>query len=189
MGMVTGFGSLSSHRNGPAVSIAKLGFSDTHGKARLQRLGLADILRLDSPRRGREPWKGGAWLPVGSNPAEVRKAARAATRAPEAPTFGAVAEQVLAAKAPAWRSPRHGVHWERSVRTYGGAIWDRPVNAINDAVAREIVLRVWLAIPKTAPRIRGRFETIMDYAKAHGWCTGENPFRLKGNLQPVLPGR
>ena len=83
----------------------------------------------------------------------------------------------------------HSVHWINSVRTYAETIWDQPVDTITDATAREIVLQLWKAIPKTAPRVRARFEAIMDYAKAHNWYTGENPFRLKGNLKPVLPGK
>ena len=125
----------------------------------------------------------------GVNPAEMRRAAKAATKAPEAPTFGCVAEQVLAAKASAWRSARHGLHWISSVRTYAAAIWDQPISTITDAAARETVLQLWKAIPKTAPRVRARFELVLDHAKAHGWYTGENPFRLKGNLKPVLPGK
>ncbi len=125
----------------------------------------------------------------GIYPAEARKAARAAAKAPEAPTFGHAATEVLAAKASAWRSASHSVHWINSVRTYAETIWDQPVDTITDATAREIVLQLWKAIPKTAPRVRARFEAIMDYAKAHDWYTGENPFRLKGNLKPILPGK
>jgi integrase len=37
--------------------------------------------------------------------------------------------------------------------------------------------------------VRGRIESILDFAKARGWREGENPSRWKGNLEFVLPKR
>lgn len=39
---------------------------------------------------------------------------------------------------------------------------------------------------ETAKRIRGRIETIFDYAKAMGYFEGTNPAEWKGNLEPIL---
>jgi integrase len=50
------------------------------------------------------------------------------------------------------------------------------------------VLRsVWTKTPETASRLRGRIESVMDFAKANGWRSGENPARWKGNLAELLP--
>ena len=50
------------------------------------------------------------------------------------------------------------------------------------------VLRpIWNEKTETASRLRGRIESIIDWAKVHGYCTGENPARWKGILDKVLP--
>jgi integrase len=40
---------------------------------------------------------------------------------------------------------------------------------------------------ETATRLRGRIESVWDMAKAKGFCDGENPAVLKGNLAHFLP--
>ncbi|HEX5328327.1 MAG TPA: site-specific integrase, partial [Acetobacteraceae bacterium] len=46
---------------------------------------------------------------------------------------------------------------------------------------------IWNAKPETANRVRGRIEAILDYAKARGWRSGENPARWRGHLANLLP--
>jgi integrase len=48
---------------------------------------------------------------------------------------------------------------------------------------------LWEARPETASRLRGRIESILDWAKARGYRTGENPARWKGHLDHLLPAR
>jgi integrase len=43
--------------------------------------------------------------------------------------------------------------------------------------------------PETASRVRGRIESVLDYAKSKRWRTGENPARWKGHLDKMLPAR
>lgn len=48
---------------------------------------------------------------------------------------------------------------------------------------------IWREKAETASRLRGRIESVLDYAAAHGWRTGENPARWRGHLANVLPAR
>ena len=48
---------------------------------------------------------------------------------------------------------------------------------------------IWLAIPETASRVRGRIENVLNWAKTRGYRDGENPARWRGHLQNVLPPR
>jgi integrase len=49
------------------------------------------------------------------------------------------------------------------------------------------VLRpIWKSKAETASRVRGRIESVLDYAKAMGWRSGENAAAWKGNLDHVL---
>ena len=46
---------------------------------------------------------------------------------------------------------------------------------------------LWAKRPSTAARLRGRIESILDWAKAMGHRTGENPARWRGRLENMLP--
>src|SRR5215204_4870914 len=60
-------------------------------------------------------------------------------------------------------------------------------------ITTEDVLRVlrplWLTKSETASRLRGRIERVLDFAKARGMRTGENPARWRGHLDAILPKR
>jgi integrase len=51
----------------------------------------------------------------------------------------------------------------------------------------KILRPIWNGKPETANRVRGRIETILDWAKAHAYRAGDNPARWKGHLDNVLP--
>ena len=59
------------------------------------------------------------------------------------------------------------------------------------AIAVGDVMRVlepiWRTKTETASRLRGRIESVLDYATAHGWRTGDNPARWRGHLAKLLP--
>jgi integrase len=46
-----------------------------------------------------------------------------------------------------------------------------------------------LARPETASRVRGRIESVLDWATARGYRQGENPARWRGHLENLLPQR
>jgi integrase len=48
---------------------------------------------------------------------------------------------------------------------------------------------IWTAKPETASRVRGRIESIIDWATARGFRRGENPARWRGHLENLLPSR
>jgi integrase len=48
---------------------------------------------------------------------------------------------------------------------------------------------LWTAKPETASRLRGRIESILDWAKVRGYRKGENPARWRGHLDKLLPAR
>jgi integrase len=51
----------------------------------------------------------------------------------------------------------------------------------------EAVEPIWMTKPQTASRVRGRIEAILDWAKARGYWTEDNPARWRGHLQNLLP--
>jgi integrase len=48
---------------------------------------------------------------------------------------------------------------------------------------------IWTAKPETASRLRGRLESILDFAKVRAYRDGENPARWRGHLAKLLPAR
>jgi len=48
---------------------------------------------------------------------------------------------------------------------------------------------IWTAKPETASRLRGRIETILDWATVRGFRHGDNPARWRGHLDKLLPSK
>lgn len=61
------------------------------------------------------------------------------------------------------------------------------VKTIQTADVMRVLEPIWKTTPETASRLRGRIESVIDYATAHGWRTGENPARWRGHLANLLP--
>jgi len=49
----------------------------------------------------------------------------------------------------------------------------------------EVLQPIWLEKNGNASRLRGRIETILDYAKAKEFREGDNPAGWKGMLKPL----
>jgi integrase len=48
---------------------------------------------------------------------------------------------------------------------------------------------IWNEKTETASRVRGRIESVLDWAKVRGYRSGENPARWRGHLDKLLPRR
>src|SRR5436305_560003 len=67
--------------------------------------------------------------------------------------------------------------------------YDLPVLSIDGCLDLTVVESVGTAKPETASRLRGRVESVLDWASARGYCTGDNPARWRGHLDNLLPPR
>lgn len=43
------------------------------------------------------------------------------------------------------------------------------------------------SVRQTASRLRSRIESVLDWATVNGWRKGDNPARLKGHMEYLLP--
>jgi integrase len=126
----------------------------------------------------------------GVNPITARREERMAARAAEAAkTFGECADALIRSKRSGWRSAVHAQQWEGTLRDYCAAIWSSPVDAIDTKAVLGVITPHWQRVPETASRLRGRIEAVLDYAKAHGWRSGENPAAWRNHLALILPDR
>ena len=64
-----------------------------------------------------------------------------------------------------------------------------PVSAIDRGLVLDVLRPIWTSKSETASRLRGRIETVLNWAKVNGYREGENPAAWKGNLEHSLAKR
>jgi hypothetical protein len=64
-----------------------------------------------------------------------------------------------------------------------------PVQAIDMALVLKVIEPIWTTKPETAGRLRGRLESILDWARVRGYREGENPARWRGHIDKALSAR
>lgn len=102
-------------------------------------------------------------------------------------TFSECAEVVIANKTRELKNQKHIEQWSSTLETYiYPTLGDRTIGSITKVEIAEVLKPIWVDKNETAKRIRGRIETIFDYAKAMGYFVGDNPAEWKGNLEPIL---
>jgi integrase len=103
-------------------------------------------------------------------------------------TFDAVAALYIAAHEPTWKNAKHAQQWKNTLATYATPAFGKwSVKAIDTAAVMKVLEPLWHEKTETATRVRGRIETILDYATTSGWRTGDNPARWKGHIENLLP--
>jgi integrase len=128
----------------------------------------------------------------GHDPLLTRRAGRDAARlaAAKAMTFKACAEAYIAAHAAGWRNPKHRWQWGASLASYVyPSFGDLPVQAVDVGLVMKAVEPLWNTKSETASRVRGRIESVLDWATARGYRSGDNPARWRGHLENLLPKR
>lgn len=104
------------------------------------------------------------------------------------PTFGECADKLIAKLRPGMRSPKHLAQWTMTLSdAYCKTLRPIPVDRVTVSDVLAVVSPVWLTVPETASRLRGRIERVLDVARVDGHRAGENPARWKGHLQLMLP--
>jgi integrase len=121
--------------------------------------------------------------------AEAKQAAELAAKA-RAMTFKDVAGAYIAANEAGWRNAKHRAQWTATLEAYAHPHFgDLPVADVDTGHVMRALEPIWRSKAETASRLRGRIETVLDYASARGWRTGENPARWRGHIQNMLPAK
>lgn len=87
-----------------------------------------------------------------------------------------------------WRNEKHAQQWRNTLETYAYPV-------IGSVLVRDVTLPqvlavlepIWTKKTETASRLRGRLESVLDWATVRGYRSGPNPARWKGHLDTVLP--
>jgi len=103
-------------------------------------------------------------------------------------TFGQCAERYVDSQAPGWSNPKHIEQWRSTLENLAGpVIGRRPVDQIDTALVMRCIEPLWATKTETASRLRGRIESVLDWAKVRGYRHGDNPARWRGHLDKLLP--
>jgi len=125
----------------------------------------------------------------GIDPIEEGRAARSALAASRASamTFEQCALAYIAVKEAEWANAKHGQQWRNTLDTYAYPVVGKLL--VRDVVQTH-VLRIleplWTTKTETATRLRGRIESVLDWATVRGYREGDNPARWKGHLDKLL---
>lgn len=112
---------------------------------------------------------------------------RARERGSESPDFRTTAKRMIEARRPEWRNPKHAAQWGASLEAYAyPTLGDLPVDGIETDHVLKVLEPIWNDKTETANRVRQRIEAVLDYAKARGQRSGDNPARWRGHLDKLL---
>ena len=128
----------------------------------------------------------------GIDPVEESKAKRNALAAAQASaiTFSDAAAKYIAAHESGWKNAKHAAQWSATLETYAyPTIGKLRVSSIETAHVIAILETIWTTKTETASRLRGRIESVLDWATVRGFRKGENPARWRGHLDKLLPAR
>ncbi len=107
---------------------------------------------------------------IGGDPLAERRAARIVV-----PTFEQAARQVHAERLKTWKNSKHQAQWINTLSHYVFAdLGGRSVDKIDTPDILSVLSPIWLAKPETARRVRQRIGTVLDWAKAAGFRSGDN---------------
>ncbi|ODU21794.1 MAG: integrase [Sphingomonas sp. SCN 67-18] len=156
-------------------------------KGRRREMGLGSILDVSLAQARDKASVARAAFLEGRDPI----AERAASTQPEAApvTFGEFADALIDTIEGGFRNEKHRKQWRSTLKTHAASLIDKAITDIDTDDVVDVLRPIWLDLPETASRVRGRIERVLDAAKAKGHRQGENPARWRGHLDLLLPRR
>ncbi|GAO73419.1 MULTISPECIES: site-specific integrase [Comamonas] len=103
-------------------------------------------------------------------------------------TFESAAKAYIDAHGDTWKNPKHRAQWSATLATYAFPVIGSLQTAhVTQAHVLAVLEPIWKTKNETAARLRGRIESVLDWATVRGYREGENPARWKGRLDKLLP--
>jgi hypothetical protein len=159
---------------------------------RAREMGLGSLLAVPLAIAREKAAEARRKLADGIDPIAARQAAKVQQRLADAPgmSFQDCADKYIASHEQNWRNQKHRAQWKSTLATYVyPAFGVLPVGMIDTALVTKVIEPLWSSKPETANRLRGRIETVLNWATARGYRQGENPARWRGHLENLLPAR
>jgi len=118
--------------------------------------------------------------------AQTSASAASASLAPM--SFDDCAQAYINAHRDGWRNAKHAAQWESTVRRHASPVIGKlPPDQVTLQHVLHILEPMWRVKTETASRLRGRIESVLDWATVRGFRTGDNPARWRGHLEQLLP--
>lgn len=154
------------------------------GKVRNMGLGSAEIVSLSDAREARNEAR--RLVAAGVNPIEARRQEKSTK-----PTFGEMADRIVAERQKEWKNDKHAAQWCMTLKEYCAEIRPILIDQLTTTDILNVLKPVWERTPETGSRLRGRIETIINSAAALGFVSEDkaNPARWKGHLEHLLSKR
>lgn len=159
-----------------------------NGKAREMGLGALHTLSLAEAREKARLQR--QQLLEKIDPIEARAAAQrtVVASAARSVTFRTEAENYIEAHRAGWKNAKHADQWANTLETYAHLFIGKAlVSDIDTAMVMQCLQPIWTKKTETANRVRGRIESVLDYATALKHRSGDNPARWRGHLDNLLP--
>ncbi len=103
-------------------------------------------------------------------------------------TFADCAIKYIESQRSGWKNPKHAAQWESTISTYANPVLgELAVADIDLGLVLRVLEPIWNTKNETASRVRGRIESILDWATVRSYRHGDNPARWKGHLDVILP--
>ncbi len=158
------------------------------GRSREMGLGSLNAVSLAKAREKAAAYR--ALLADGVDPIDARDGKRTQEKLAKARrrTFDSCAEGYIKAHRAKWGSRKHAEQWTNTLKTYcGEVIGNLPIADIDTGLVLRCLEPIWTEKHETATRVRQRIESVLDWARARHYRTGDNPARWKGHLDKILP--
>ena len=169
-------------------------------RGKLKEMGFGGLASVSQKAAREKARLGRELIGAGVSPIEAKQA-RAAI-----PTFGDIADEVLAEVRKGFKNPKHTASWERGIgaprrvkRRGAKAKWEEamrpscaeplrpvPVDQVTVGDVLVVLRPIWSTAHVTAVGLRGQIARVLDAAKAAGHRSGENPAAWDGNLKHFL---
>ena len=129
-------------------------------------------------------------LADGIDPIEAKRAAheQALLDSGKALTFSEATSRFITGRRAAWRSTKHAAQWQSTLERYAyPVIGPLPVHVVDTTLVLKVLEPIWAVKPETASRLRGRIESVLNWATVRGYRKGDNPAQWRGHLDKALP--
>jgi integrase len=153
------------------------------GRMRWMGLGPARLVTLtDAKRRAKAAQ---LLLLDGIDPMAARNAEREKVGVK---TFAECATECIASMKSGWSNDKHAYQWTQSIETYANPVLGKlKVDQVTTNDVVKVLEPIWAEKSETADKLRNRIERVLDWAKASGMRSGDNPAAWRGALEYRLP--
>ncbi|TPG22211.1 tyrosine-type recombinase/integrase [Variovorax guangxiensis] len=126
----------------------------------------------------------------GIDPMITKRAQRSAliTRQASEKKFDWCTTEFIRTKSDEWKNVKHRQQWENTLKSYASPHIGHLL--VQDIDLQHVLLclePIWRTKNETASRLRGRIQSVLDWATVCKYRSGDNPARWKGHLDKVLP--